>query len=158
MGFRFRLGPFTFGRSGTRLSLWGGGMGVSVPLSGKGRAYGKVGVGPVSWTGTLEDGRSSKAADQQPRALTDVEAAAVEALRADQDFLRRLQRNGLPWRGVQERLKEELPHHLPDRHGIAYALVPTAMNAVIGPQGTAWTTAKRRSKIGSGTTTWIVVT
>lgn len=158
MGFRFRLGPFTFGRSGPRLSLWGGGMGVSVPLSGKGRAYGKVGVGPVSWTGTLDDGRSAKTSDEQPRTLTDVEAAAVATLRADQDFLERLQRNGLPWRGVQERLKEALPDNLPDRDGIAYALVPIAMNSVIGPQGTAWNTVKRPSKTGSGTTTWIVVT
>jgi hypothetical protein len=157
MGFRFRLGPFTFGRSGTRLSLWGGGMGVSVPLSGKGRAFGKVGIGPVSWTGTLDGGRNSKAADQPPRALTDVEAAAVEALRSDQDFLERLQRNGLPWRGVQERLKDALPANLPDRDAVAYALVPTAMNAIIGPQGTAWTTVKRPAKTGSGSTTWIVL-
>jgi len=49
MSFRFRLGPFTFGRSGVRLSLWRRGTGFSVPLSGKGRAFGKTTVGPVSW-------------------------------------------------------------------------------------------------------------
>lgn len=27
MKVRFRLGPFTFGKSGTRLSLWSGGTG-----------------------------------------------------------------------------------------------------------------------------------
>ena len=49
MRFRFRLGPFTFGRSGTRLSLWKGGTGVSIPLSkkNKGGTFGKVKVGPV---------------------------------------------------------------------------------------------------------------
>jgi hypothetical protein len=49
MAFRFRIGPFTFGSSGIRLSLWSSGSGVSVPLSGKGNTYGKVKVGPVSY-------------------------------------------------------------------------------------------------------------
>jgi hypothetical protein len=49
MSFRFRLGPFMFGRTGTRMSLWRRGTGVSIPLSGKGRSFGKVGFGPVSW-------------------------------------------------------------------------------------------------------------
>jgi hypothetical protein len=49
MSFRFRLGPFTFGRTGTRLSLWHRGIGVSIPLSGKGRSFSKIGVGPASW-------------------------------------------------------------------------------------------------------------
>jgi hypothetical protein len=49
MGFRFRIGPFTFGRSGTRLSLWRSGTGVSVPVSGKGRSFGKIGFGPLNW-------------------------------------------------------------------------------------------------------------
>ncbi len=49
MGFRFRIGPFTFGRTGIRLSLWRFGAGISVPLFGKGRSYGKIGFGPLSW-------------------------------------------------------------------------------------------------------------
>lgn len=48
MSFRSRIGPFTFGSSGIRLSLWSGGSGVSVPLTGEGRTFGKVKVGPVS--------------------------------------------------------------------------------------------------------------
>lgn len=49
MGFRFRIGPFTFGRSGTRLSLWRSGTGISVPLFGKRGSFGKIGFGPLSW-------------------------------------------------------------------------------------------------------------
>jgi hypothetical protein len=49
MGFRFRLGPFTFGRTGTRLNLWRRGTGVSIPLSGKGRSFGKISAGPIVW-------------------------------------------------------------------------------------------------------------
>jgi hypothetical protein len=48
VSFRFRIGPLTFGRTGVRLSLWGRGIGVSIPLSGKGRSFGKVRVGPIA--------------------------------------------------------------------------------------------------------------
>lgn len=49
MGFRFRLGPLTFGRTGTHLNLWRRGTGVTIPLSGKGRSFGRVSVGPIVW-------------------------------------------------------------------------------------------------------------
>jgi hypothetical protein len=92
-----------------------------------------------------------------PHAFTSEEVAAIEAFRADQRFLARLQKNGMPWRGVQERLKEELPDHSGALDRIAYGLVPKAMSAVFGQQGAAWGTEKRPSKGGSGLTTWIVV-
>ena len=153
MGFRFRLGPFTFGRTGTRLSFWGGGIGFSTPLFGKGLSFGKVAIGPLSWYG--QSMPAEKAAN--PHAFTSDEVAAIEAFLADQRFLERLQKNGMTWRGVQERLKEELPRNLGALDRIAYGLVPKAMNAVFGQQGAAWGTEKRPSKGGSGLTTWIVV-
>lgn len=85
------------------------------------------------------------------------EDAAIKAFRSDSQFLDQLRRFGKPWRGVQERLKEELPDLLSDRDKIAYGLVPKAMNAVFGQQETAWKTEKRPAKSGSGYTTWIVV-
>lgn len=161
MGFRFRLGPFTFGRSGTRLSLWLGGIGFSTPLSGKGHTFGKVAIGPLNWYSQSGKSRSSKpteaSAAVNPYAFTAEEVAAIEAFRTDKRFLKRLQRNGMPWRGVQERLKEELPRHLAAVDRIAYGLVPKAMSAVFGEQGVAWGTEKRPSKGGTGLTTWIVV-
>lgn len=157
MGFRFRLGPFTFGRTGVRLSLWGRGGGVSVPLTGKGRTVGKIGFGPFSWYfgGSRAEARGSETEAQDSRALVSREVAAIEAFRSDQEFLERLRRYGVPWRGVQERLKEEFPD-LPDRDNIAYRLVPAALDAVFGPQETGWTTERRPSKSGRGHTTWIV--
>lgn len=161
MGFRFRLGPFTFGRSGTRLSVWLGGIGFSIPLTGRGRTFGKVAIGPFSWYGQSGKSRSSLPAEASstvnPYAFTSEEVAAIEAFRADQRFLQKLQRNGMPWRGVQERLKKELPRHLAAVDRIAYCLVPKAMSAVFGEQGIAWSTVKRPSKGGTGLTTWIVV-
>lgn len=50
MGLRFRIGPFTFGRTGTRLSLWSRGSAISIPFfKKKGRTFGKIGFGPFSW-------------------------------------------------------------------------------------------------------------
>ena len=50
MGLRFRIGPFTFGKSGTRLSLWSGGTGFSTPIfNNKDSSYGKVKFGIFSY-------------------------------------------------------------------------------------------------------------
>ena len=85
------------------------------------------------------------------------ECAAIEAFRGDGQFLDRLRRYGLPWRGVQERLREALPDFLSDRDNTAYNLVPKAMDAVFGPRENAWKIESRPSESGSGYTTWIVV-
>jgi hypothetical protein len=161
MGFRFRLGPFTFGRTGTRLSLWFGGVGISIPLTGKGRTFGKVSVGPVGWYD--QSGEMPRALPREDVAAIEHtplgahECAALDVFRADQIFLGRLRQLGMPWRGVQERLKEGLPYDLPNRDRIAYGLVPRAMSITFGQQVCAWGTEKRPSKSGTGQTTWIVV-
>ena len=50
MSIRFRLGPFTFGRSGVRLSSWRKGSGYSIPLTNrsKSRSFGKAKIGLFS--------------------------------------------------------------------------------------------------------------
>jgi len=156
MRLRFRLGPFTFGKGGTRLSLWKGGAGVSIPLSKKkGRSFGKLSLGPVS---AYFGNSSSKAAKKQSlHSIGSDEEVAIEALGADQQLINKLQNNGVPWRGVQECLKEALPKHLDGCNGIAYRLVPKAMDIVFGEQNIAWKTEKRPSKSGKGHTTWIVI-
>jgi hypothetical protein len=95
--------------------------------------------------------------DEEQDALGSYKEAAINALRSDGQFIEKLRRNGMPWRGVQERLKEGLPDVLSDRDKIAYGLVPKAMNAVFGKQDAAWGTEKRPAKKGSGFTTWIVI-
>ncbi len=159
MRFRFRIGPFTFGRGGTRLSLWSGGSGgsgISIPLSRKnGRSFGKIGVGPLSvYVGGSTAKRGNRAgAETKQRNLSSDEGAVIKAFGSDQQFLEKLRRYGVPWRGVQERLKEELPERLAERDTIAFKLVPKAMDTVFGQQNTAWTTEKRSSKSGGGFTT-----
>ena len=50
MRTRIRIGPFTFGRSGTRFSLWRGQTGFSIPLfNRKARSFGKIKLGIFSF-------------------------------------------------------------------------------------------------------------
>lgn len=50
MRTRIRIGPFTFGKSGMRLSMWRGGTGFSLPLFNKrSRSFGKVKLGIFSF-------------------------------------------------------------------------------------------------------------
>jgi hypothetical protein len=120
-----------------------------------------MGFGPFSWyfggsrTGP-PDTHSGETEVPEPSLLRPYEEAAIKALRSDQQFVERLRRYGVPWRGVQERLKEELPDVLSDRDKIAYGLLPKAMDAVFGPQQKGWKTEKRPSKTGRGHTTWIL--
>ncbi len=165
MRFRFRIGPLTFGKSGTRLSLWKGGTGVSIPLSkkNKGGSFGKVKAGPVMgfFGSPFSKSSSKKNRQEKTQNLTDrfsiEENSAIDALSNDKHFIDKLQKYGTPWRGIQEALKGTLPEHLSDRSNIAYKLVPKAMNAIFGKQNTAWKTEKRPSKSGNGETTWIVI-
>jgi hypothetical protein len=50
MKIRFRIGPFTFGSSGVRLSPWRGGTGFSVPLTNRNTSsFGKIKLGIFSF-------------------------------------------------------------------------------------------------------------
>lgn len=73
-------------------------------------------------------------------AMAAIERPAIEALRGNDEFRRKLNQKGTPWFEVQRFLIAHLPKHLEDRRQFAYNLVPKAMNAVYGPQHTAWDT------------------
>jgi hypothetical protein len=133
-------------------------------LSGKkGRSFGKVGFGPFSWFfGGSSAHKTKKQYNQaevqiEQHSMNSCEGMAITAIASDRQFLEKLSNFGLPWRGVQERLKEELPEHLINRDNIAYRLVPKAMGTVFGQQNRAWKTVKRPSKSSKGLTTWIVI-
>src|SRR3990172_6768433 len=129
MSFRFRLGPFTFGRTGIRLSLWRRGSGLSIPLSGKDSSFGKIRFGPFSWyfrrsrTAPSVARGGESGVEEERDMLGSYEDAAIKAFRSDGQFLKKLRRYGVPWRGVQKRLMEELPDLLSDRDKVAYGLV-----------------------------------
>ena len=72
MSVRFRIGPFTFGKSGTRFSVWRRGSGVSIPLrKKKGRSFGKVKFVPFSYF----FGGKSKKKKAQTQKKTEIEQA-----------------------------------------------------------------------------------
>jgi hypothetical protein len=65
MSLRFRIGPFTFGKSGTRLSIWSGGTGFSTPTyNRKSSSYGKVKFGMFSY---FFNNNSKKKSTEKPR-------------------------------------------------------------------------------------------
>lgn len=96
--------------------------------------------------------------DETEDVLGTYEDTAIQNLKSDETFLKKLRENGYTWRGVQENLKSSLPDVLIDRDKIAYNLVPKAMTAIFGNQGTGWDTERRPSKSKSGKkTTWVVI-
>jgi DNA helicase HerA-like ATPase len=64
-----------------------------------------------------------------------IEAQAISHLKGKRDVMDRLGKDsGMPWRGVQEALKEGLPITIDDRDQMAYNLVPRALNEVFGSE------------------------
>ena len=138
-------------------------------MTGKGRTFGKIKLGPFSYffnkrnkksnkrsKGIGEDSRKNKVLDK-PQECVFFETAAIDSLRSNTELIHKIRQNGIPWRGVQERLKIEVPEDISNRDDVAYGLVPKAMNAIFGRQETGWKTEKRPSKSGDGYTTWIVI-
>lgn len=94
--------------------------------------------------------------DGKQDALGTYADAAFEAFKADGQFLDQIRRQGVPWKGVLERLKQELPDVMSDRDKVAYDLVAPAMDGAFGKD--RWDTDKRPSKSrAGGFTTWVVV-
>ncbi len=96
-------------------------------------------------------------ADEPEDALATYQSAAIRAVQEDEAFIERIRERGVPWRGVLERIKEELPDVMEDRDDVAYRLVPQAMTSIFGENG--WDTDKRPSASVAGRfTTWVVAT
>jgi DNA helicase HerA-like ATPase len=71
--------------------------------------------------------------------LAAMERVAIEALRANQDAMAKLQSSdGMAWGSVKALLLAQLPEHLDDRDNIAYRMVVKALNVVLGPQDQSW--------------------
>lgn len=93
--------------------------------------------------GTLYPAEAESEEAEPVDIMANIEQRAIEALRGDDDIRRKLESpDGMPWYGVQQFLMDHLPEHLEDRRQFAYNLVSKAINAVYGPQPTAWHTFK----------------
>ena len=81
MRIRFRIGPFTFGRTGVRLSFWRRSSGFSIPLfNRRARSFGKFKVGPFSFyiQGRSRKNTSRKSPHEHVEKVREVHSKAYE--------------------------------------------------------------------------------
>jgi DNA helicase HerA-like ATPase len=74
--------------------------------------------------------------------LRDAQSAAIRNLGASRDFVDGIGR-GIPWGRVLGLLKASLPTSMDDPDSVARALVPRALNELLGPQDVSWHTVRR---------------
>ena len=81
---------------------------------------------------------------------------AIEALRADQDFWRSFNGEGITWGVVKYKLREALPDSIEARDDLAYQMVSEALDEIVGPQDQAWHTERKLVKSSGKEKVWIV--
>jgi hypothetical protein len=82
--------------------------------------------------------------------LATAEARAIQAVRNDSAIQAKLQGTGMSWGALKYFIKDAaLPSTMDDADQVAYNMVPKVMNAIYGPQNTAWHGFKNNGK------TWI---
>ncbi|MCD1293521.1 ATPase [Methanocella sp. CWC-04] len=83
--------------------------------------------------------------------------AAIDTLKADKELIDNIRKFGIPWKGIQVRIKDALPDIIEneERERLAFTRVSRALNEIFG-EG-KWDTERRPRKSGSGYTTWIIV-
>jgi hypothetical protein len=115
---------------------------------------GREGTPPLISEAGSEDARDRDEATAVPEMETvDIKAMleqqAIDALRQNGEIRQRLGSKGMPWYDIQLFLKDHLPEYLEDRDDLAYRLVPKALKAVFGDQGSKWTTFRNSGR------TWV---
>jgi len=70
--------------------------------------------------------------------LAALRGACVAALRADARLLDRIRGDGAAWGSIKALFKSTLPQNLDNQDDMAYRMVVTALNEIIGPQDQAW--------------------
>jgi hypothetical protein len=84
----------------------------------------------------------------EPDPFRSAQKHAIGVLAKDDAFVRGLEGGGLPYGAVVGILKGALPDTMNDRDTIAFRLVPTALDQLLGPQHQAWETEMRETKGG----------
>ena len=81
---------------------------------------------------------------------------AIEALRKDTQFHESLDRNGIPWGIVIQKLKDFMPETIQDRDDFAHSIVAEALETIVGTKDAAWHTTRRAARSSGREMTWIV--
>lgn len=86
--------------------------------------------------GTLDAGD----AEHRPDVKEAFERRAIEALKADAKIMQKIDNGGIAWGALVGFLKDHLPLTIEERErgNMAYALVPKALNQILGKQDVAW--------------------
>jgi hypothetical protein len=74
--------------------------------------------------------------------LAGLERRAIASLAEDEDLMNRIRGEGVAWGALNAFMRDQLPNNMDGREGVAYNLVPKALNEIIGRQGEAWHTFK----------------
>src|SRR5690606_4300075 len=112
-------------------------------FSGKRQITKKTRIPEAENQGTLFPEQTETEKTESVYVMAYIKQLAIDAKRRDSDIRKKIESaSGMPWYGVQQFLIDHLPEHLEDRRQFAYNLVSKAMNAVFGPQPTAWETFK----------------
>jgi len=62
----------------------------------------------------------------------------INALASNADLMAKIRGNGAAWGSVKALFLGVLPQNVDDRDGLAYRMVVTALNRILGEQNKAW--------------------
>jgi hypothetical protein len=108
-----------------------------------------------------EAGASSKPSVEAEPAdmLSGYNELVLQALAKDENFLQMLRNNGMPWRGVVQKIEQTLPSIIDDqeKNHLAYDLASVVISKFLGEENKNWKSERRPSKSKPGSfTTWVV--
>lgn len=81
---------------------------------------------------------------------------AIATVKADPDFSKQFNGNGITWGVLKHKIKDALPESIEGRDDMAYQMVTEAMTSIVGKQDEAWHTEKRPTKSSGKDKVWIV--
>ena len=77
-------------------------------------------------------------------------------MKKDSAFLNRLKTEGVPWRGVVQQIEDALPDEIEGKNRLAYYLVRTVLDNILGEQNKGWRSERRPSRDGTKNVTWVI--
>jgi hypothetical protein len=104
------------------------------------------GNGEMALTGDVPGAEGLRLVETDP--FRAAQKRAIDALGRDETFRRSIDAGGLPYGTIVGILKNALPDTMNDRDTMAFRLVPSALDELLGPQQKNWDTEMRESKGG----------
>jgi hypothetical protein len=103
-----------------------------------------------------EDAREDETTSGTPDFLKMARKNAIDALKNDDDFKKKIAGEGITWGVVKYKLLDALPNTIENRDDMAYQMIAEAMTEILGPEGTTWHSEKKVVRSSGKTKTWIV--